>query len=430
MTVSARPRSLSWNGLSHGLLRTWTWIGGARGALVAGLPLVLLVASPQRVAISVVLATIYLVAALVLVRPGRADRSVLLYATVAAAFIALMLLRMETLDPLNAAQRAYGLTKGRYFVAAVVPLALAAALLTSKIDDLRPAVSMFVVMGLGAAVLTLLLGNGNLFGESRYSTLGNVIAVGAALLAQFWIVRDYRIGVGLALITLVGILPTESKQSLVAIAVALAAGAIYWALADRVRVASGRAPAFGGYWRLPLTIGTIAVAVIGGWLLIILVSNIVPLPLPQAVTNPVKCDCMAGRFAVLLTNQGGRNELLVAAWGLFTNHPLLGAGLGAFLGQAGSEYAYPHNVPLEIASEMGVIGLLILLAPLVVGWVRLAVAGIRAGSPAVASAIMIVLVYLVVANLSGDLASERGFWIFGLVVLKLSLRPNPAEVHI
>jgi hypothetical protein len=41
---------------------------------------------------------------------------------------------------------------------------------------------------------------------------------------------------------------------------------------------------------------------------------------------------------------------------------------------------------------------------------------------------MILLVYVVVANLSGDLGSERGLWVFGLIVLKLGWSAGSAEV--
>jgi hypothetical protein len=45
---------------------------------------------------------------------------------------------------------------------------------------------------------------------------------------------------------------------------------------------------------------------------------------------------------------------------------------------------------------------------------------------------MIVAVFLIVANLSGDIPSARGLWIFGIVALKLGIdawQLRPAGEH-
>jgi O-antigen ligase len=87
----------------------------------------------------------------------------------------------------------------------------------------------------------------------------------------------------------------------------------------------------------------------------------------------------------------------------------------------GSFYQYPHNVPLEVASETGLIGFFLVFGPLVAGWLSLLRAGIQRGSPAVAGVMMIVTVFFTVANLSGDIPSDRGLWVFGILALKLGL---------
>jgi O-antigen ligase len=440
VTVQSPPRVAARSNLVPRLLRWWGVIG-PRGVLIGALPVVLLVASPNRVIPSVVVAAIYVVAALILARPAAADRPVLLYVAVAAGFMVLMLVRMETLDALNSAQRDYGLGKGLYFIGAILPLAAASSLLVSTLDDLRPAAVTYVVMGVAFAVPTLVRFNGDLLGIYRYATLGNLIAVASAILFQFWIVRNFRLGAGLALFTLLAIVPTESRQSIVAIAIVLVATAIYWFMADRIQVnaplpypsprtggGSGRPRIVALHWKLPTAIGALGLAVVGSWAAVIELSRHVALGLPVGIANPVECNCIAGRFVGLMTNQGGRSTLLESGWALFVGHPIFGGGLGSFVGRVTAQYPYPHNVPLEIAGEMGIVGAVILLAPLVVGWARLALAGVRTGSQAAATAIMIVLVYAVVANLSGDIPSARDFWVFSLVVLKLGLKSSPPEV--
>jgi O-antigen ligase len=54
-------------------------------------------------------------------------------------------------------------------------------------------------------------------------------------------------------------------------------------------------------------------------------------------------------------NVQGRLELQHSAMNRFTASPLLGGGIGSNAPKG--ERSYPHNVPLEIASELGVVGL-------------------------------------------------------------------------
>jgi O-antigen ligase len=60
-----------------------------------------------------------------------------------------------------------------------------------------------------------------------------------------------------------------------------------------------------------------------------------------------------------------REQAWTAAWSAFVDNPLVGVGPGGFA-QAAGWYgrAYPHNLPLEIASEFGTVGLLCLAAML------------------------------------------------------------------
>ena len=112
---------------------------------------------------------------------------------------------------------------------------------------------------------------------------------------------------------------------------------------------------------------------------------------------------------------------------LLAQDPILGTGLGSFAGSVaqslhpGAFYQYPHNVPLEVASETGLIGFLIVFAPLVGGWLVLLWTGVKRASPAIAGVMMIVTVFFTTANFSGDIPSDRGLWVFGILALKLGL---------
>ena len=74
-----------------------SWIGpeAVRWALIGALPVLILVVSPQRTALSVVAGGLYLAVALALARPTRAERPLLLYAIAVAGFIALAMARAD-----------------------------------------------------------------------------------------------------------------------------------------------------------------------------------------------------------------------------------------------------------------------------------------------------------------------------------------------
>jgi hypothetical protein len=61
----------------------------------------------------------------------------------------------------------------------------------------------------------------------------------------------------------------------------------------------------------------------------------------------------------------------------------------------------------------------LIIVPLLATWVVLFWTGVQRASPAIATLVMIVAVFFVVSNISGDIPSDRGMWIFGIVALKL-----------
>jgi O-antigen ligase len=86
---------------------------------------------------------------------------------------------------------------------------------------------------------------------------------------------------------------------------------------------------------------------------------------------------------------------------LFAGAPLLGSGIGAFAA-LGVADPYPHNMFAEIGSELGIAGVLLLLA-----WIGVAVRG-ALGSPLV---LALVIGTTVFALFSGSIAGNAEFWI-------------------
>jgi O-antigen ligase len=140
------------------------------------------------------------------------------------------------------------------------------------------------------------------------------------------------------------------------------------------------------------------------------------------------CHCVTDRLIALQeTGAGDRDKLLERGLQLVVESPILGTGLGSFAGvvkdteNIGQVYAYPHNVPLEVAAETGLVGFLIIIVPLLAAWLALFWTGVKRASPAIAGVGMIVVVFFVVANISGDIPSDRGMWVFGIVAFKLGI---------
>lgn len=394
-----------------------------RAGFLGALPLVILAASPQRVALSIAIGAAYAAAALLLVRPRGADRIVLLYALAAASLMALSLLRAETVSAAGVAQERYALAKAVYFVLAVLPLSVAVALLVRRIEDIRPAAVVYVLVGVTVSVLTVGLCNPSLLGQERYAWQGNLVALSGLLSLQFWTVRRLWLGAALAVLSLVGVAFASSKQSAVAVAVGLVATAAYWVFADRRRPARGRPFGLTRMSLAAILVATVWICAFGALTFVQFqrVRGLVPDVswLNNAVT---RCSSVTGRFVTLTQSAGSRDELAASGWQLFLSNPVFGSGLGSFVGRVRG-YDYPHNVPLEVAGELGLVGVAVLLVPLLAGWVRLVGVGALARSRAVASLAAVVLVYAVVANLSGDLSSARALWIFGLVAFKFGFAP-------
>jgi len=384
-------------------------------ALIAAMPVVVLVASPQRFTLSIVVAIAYLVAAVLIRRPSAADRWLLGYAGLIAAFTLLSLARAEFIDPLTAAQRSYAEQKAIFFGASVLPLAAALGLLLPDPAALKPAALVQLALGVGVAIVSVVLQSDAVLGGDRYQWQGNVIALALMVAVQFWLLDRAWIVAVIGALCVAGIMYAGSRQSVAIVAMGMVLTSAYWAAAGRWK--SGLA------WkkellsiRVVLPLGVLVAQ--GAALLGTLVIFGSPVRVSGGMTSA--CHCLTDRLINLQTDTGGRLDLLKAGLSQFAHNPVFGGGLGSFVGLV-KGYEYPHNVFLEIGGELGLIGLLLIFVPLVGGWWKLAWQGIKAADAAIATLLGITLAYLVVANFSSDIPSNRGLWIFGIVAMKFGL---------
>lgn len=131
-------------------------------------------------------------------------------------------------------------------------------------------------------------------------------------------------------------------------------------------------------------------------------------------------------------NSGGRTALWSAAWHAFLAHPLGGLGTGGFAALDLPEN-YPHNLLLEIAAELGVIGLVPLLLTLGVGFAIITRA-IRRGPVSERGLPVLVAALLasafVNALFSTDIPANYDVWLYlGLGVGMASQLELPAQAR-
>jgi O-antigen ligase len=106
-----------------------------------------------------------------------------------------------------------------------------------------------------------------------------------------------------------------------------------------------------------------------------------------------------------------RIALWHAAWRVFGDHPVLGLGTGGF-GSLSNLYDYPHNLVLEVAAELGVVGLLLLAAIVWTGGAQAHRAWRGSDRPVEAGFALALLAYaLLNAMFSGDIAGNGQIWL-------------------
>jgi glycosyltransferase involved in cell wall biosynthesis/O-antigen ligase len=391
----------------------------ARMVMLAALPVAVLVSSPQRVALSAAIALAYVVMALFSIKLSRANRLVIAYAGVVAAWMILSWLRSKYLLHLTPEQLSYGTSKLTYFVFIVLPMSAAVAVMINRAEDMWPTAAAQLAIGVGIGLITIALLGDRILGVDRYTWQGNLIALGTLVAVQPWLVKNFWASAAIGVLGVGGIMFAGARQSLAAFGLALLMSAFYWAATRWVR----EKPGIPGRLRRAVASRYVALPLI----LVVLTGVAI------AVTySPTKmCHCVTDRIIALETSAGDRDKLLLQGVKLLIESPILGTGLGSYAGlvpntsvigtTSGGFYQYPHNVPLEVASETGLVGFALIIVPLLAGWVVLLWAGIKQASPAIATVMMLVAVFFAVANISGDIPSERGMWIFGIVALKLAI---------
>ncbi|MEV6306535.1 O-antigen ligase family protein [Actinoplanes sp. NPDC051861] len=145
-----------------------------------------------------------------------------------------------------------------------------------------------------------------------------------------------------------------------------------------------------------------------------------------AFAPPAFTDLFQERFVEQTVQEqylSDRTSIWAAAWNLFLDRPVAGAGLDGFYGVIGVNQAveYPHNYLLGVASEGGLIGLGLLTASLVL-WTRVVHGG--GNRPQLTGLAVAAAVFVALSSLfSGDYYDSRLAWIFAALAAAAALTP-------
>jgi O-antigen ligase len=307
-----------------------------------------------------------------------------------------------------------------YWALVLLPILPAALRVGSDPRHLRDLLWAFFAMG----VVTVVLGLANLPSGDRVTALGmNTIQTARAallvpLLGVAFVLRERA--PFMRLVTIVLIPP--------AIIVALASGSRGPLLVLVAMAAFGVIRAFvrprAVNWR---SVGVIAAVAIAS----IVVLSIAAPGLPSASIGRFGdfADFVEGASsgdtvgAVGDTSSQTRVRLFDLAWSLFESHPLLGVGTGGFEALSptllGPAYglAYPHNAILQLAAELGLVGVAVFA-----GLVFLAVTRSIPRASYLYAIRVLFLFFLLNSMVSGDIFSDRETW--GLLMLVLLADPR------
>ncbi len=148
---------------------------------------------------------------------------------------------------------------------------------------------------------------------------------------------------------------------------------------------------------------------------------VVPLVVPASSVSRA-LSTILGTSTGLSSN--GRAELWAAALAAFSRHPLVGVGWGGFAAISPSEL-YPHNLLLESAVELGVLGLASVVG-IIGGMIGRMVAAWRAalGTEKLEFALLISLLMTSIVNalISGAIQDNSEVWLWGGLGIAASTR--------
>jgi hypothetical protein len=325
-----------------------------------------------------------------------------------ACFALLMLARLPSVNLAH-----FGSVKLQLFLLGNVVFVVAGAFIGWRRPDLNLLLMiMLAVATLGAVVLVIRFGTGaaqevlpgrfaispedDPIGLGRGSAEGLLIAVYLMLSRRAATTRLWAVAAIPALA--VAVVASGSRGPVVGLTLGLAVLLALTATQQRARR------------RLLLVAGAALVAVIA-------VVQIVP-----SSTLSRSLEVIVSSGSDLSTN--GRSQLWATAWQGFVDHPLLGLGTGGFASVRPDEL-YPHNLLLESAAELGILGVLAIVGLIAWALTRIGRAWLTAhDEDRLVAALVAALLSMAVVNalFSSAIPNNKAVWLWAGVAAGLSAR--------
>lgn len=336
----------------------------------------------------------------------------------AFGLLGLMLLRLGA-----SPDQAYGSTKAQLYAADNLVFLLGAIFVGTRRSDLR--LYLYLILGIAATAATLLVAK--LLSGSAVTAVGGRFSL-AATEYPIYLGRTSANGILIAVYVIVGttnrFARTATTVALLALIAALLAagsrGPVVALLFGLVIFTALTATNQRARNRMMLAAAALAFATV-----------IVPLIVPGSVITR-SLSTIAGSASGLSSN--GRSALWVQAYTIFEQHPFLGVGTGGF-SAINVFNPYPHNVFLEMAAELGLAGLAIIVALIGTLTARLVSTWRHTIDMDRLDAAVVFALFinaLVNALVSGAIQDNRDIWIWGglgvgMSVRALSRRPGSGD---
>jgi O-antigen ligase len=324
------------------------------------------------------------------------------------ALLGVMLARLGA-----SADQAYGATKIQLYIADNLVFLVGAIFVGARRSDLRLFFGVVLVVASGGALLLV----AKLAGGGLHETLANRFSLSAQEY-PIYLARNSADGLIIAIYVVLVARRTWTRMAAIAVLPLLLIALI--AAGSRgpiIAFAAGMVALIaltgtGGRARRRLLIA-------GAGMLV--AAIIVPLVLPGATVGR-SLSALIGGSSGLSSN--GRSQLWAQAFNAFGGHPLFGIGTGGF-GAINPAEPYPHNILLEAAAELGVVGALLLVAIVLSTSVSLGRTWVAAGGRDRLDAAVIITLFiaaLVNALFSGALSDNKELWLWAGLGLGMGAR--------
>ena len=329
--------------------------------------------------------------------------------------LGLMLLRLGA-----SAGEPYGSMKVQLYIADDLLFMLGAVFVGSRKSDLR----LFLLLMLGITSAGALLLLDQLLSGSARATVGERFS----LSAQEYPIQLARSSADGLMIAIYMILAAR-KASLRLWAVAMVPVLVVSMLA-----AGSRGPVLAFFFGLIFLIALTAAGgrarrrllqVAGGMLVAAL---IVPIVIPGSAAGRALSTILGGSQGL---SSNGRSHLWSLALTAFSQHPLLGIGTGGFATL--STELYPHNILLEAAAELGLLGAIVVVGIIVSSLRRLIEAWRTAPGLEKLDAVVLIALFLSAlgnALFSGAIQNNQEVWIWAGLGLGMSTRLATSAVKV